>query len=157
MFFVFSNGMKFGFFFLVLIECFFFGKSSFSLVMCQCFRNVGIVERCVRFFVFESPVGALHAELAVEGEQRCVAVCSARICSSCLLLLRVSCSKPPWALLFLFFPLFTLSLPVLTYCLVHRWPVLSLCYLMPSLCYLCAISLIFLWNLCLYALVHISF
>jgi hypothetical protein len=88
--------MKFGFVFLVLIECFFFdGKSSFSLVMCQCFRNVGIVERCVRFFVFESPVGALHAELAVEGEQRCVAVCSARICSSCLLLLRVSCSKPP--------------------------------------------------------------
>ena len=61
----FPNGMKFGFVFLVfdwarLLD----GKSSFSLVMCQCLRNVCMVERCVRFFVFERPVGALHADAA---------------------------------------------------------------------------------------------
>ena len=104
------------------------------------------------FFVFERPVRALHAELAVEGEQRRVAVCSSRICSSFLLLLRVSCSKPPWALLF-FLCAISASLPVLAYCLAHQWPVLYLCDIsvlsMPScartgvclvlsLCYLCA-------------------
>ena len=32
--------------------------------MCQCLRNVCMVERCVRFFVFERPAGALHADAA---------------------------------------------------------------------------------------------
>ena len=112
------------------------------------------------FFVFERPVRALHAELAVEGEQRRVAVCSSRICSSFLLLLRVSCSKPPWALLF-FLCAISASLPVLAYCLAHQWPVLYLCDIsvlsMPScartgvclvlsLCYLCAIYATLCWD-----------
>ena len=104
--------------------------------------------------------------LKVSSGVSALAVCSAGICSWFLLLLSVSCPKPPWALLFLFFALFTLPLPVLAYCLAHRWPVLSLwwlcgisvislCYLyylvlgpVLALCYLCAIYATLCWGLC---------
>ena len=137
------------------------------------FEMFGWLSGVSAFFVFERPVRALHAELAVEGEQRRVAVCSSRICSSFLLLLRVSCSKPPWALLFLFFALLTLSLPVLAYCLAHRWPALSLWYLcaiyailrsdwcLPcaisvlSLCYLCVIYATLCWRLVLLCVISV--
>jgi len=77
------------------------------------------------FFVFERPVGALHAELAVEGEQRRVALQRTYLfiispLAACLLL-KTSVSSAPF-----FFALFPLSLPVLAYCLAHRWSVLSL-------------------------------
>ena len=88
--------MKFGFVFLVLIERFFLMESQdFRWLCVNVFEMWVWLSGVSAFLVFERPVGALHAELAVEGEQRCVAVCSARICSPFLLLLRVSCSKPP--------------------------------------------------------------
>ena len=112
------------------------------------FEMFGWLSGVSAFFVFERPVRALHAELAVEGEQRRVAVCSSRICSSFLLLLRVSCSKPPWALLF-FLCAISASLPVLAYCLAHQWPVLYLCDIsVISLCYLCHLALGLVFALC---------
>ena len=145
----FLNGMKFGSFFLVFL------MEVFRGLWVNVFEMFGWLSGVSAFFVFERPVRALHAELAVEGEQRRVAVCSSRICSSFLLLLRVSCSKPPWALLF-FLCAISASLPVLAYCLAHQWPVLYLCDIsvlsMPScartgvclvlsLCYLCDLVL----------------
>ena len=121
------------------------------------------------FFVFERPVGALHAELAVEGEQRRVAVCSARICSSFLLLLRVSCSKPPWALL-----LFSLRyFRYLCLCLHIALRIGGLRYLCDisvlsmqscartgvclvlSLCYLCVIYATLCWRLVLLCVISV--
>ena len=86
-----------------------------------------------------------------------LAVCSARICSSYLLLLRVSCSKPPWVLLFLFFALFMLSLPMLAYCasvvcaifVVSLWYICAIYAILRSgWRLLCAISVLYLCSLC---------
>ena len=163
---LFTNGMKF--------DCFLMESQAFRW-LCVNVVDMWVLlgGTSVFLIVFERPVGALHAELAVEGEHRRVAVCSARMCSSFFLLLRVSCSKPPWALLFLFFALLTLSLPVLAYCLAHRWPALSLWYLCDisvlsmqscartgvclvlSLCYLCVIYATLCWRLVLLCVISV--
>ena len=63
-------------------------------------------------------------------------------CVSLALNLRELCS--------FFFALFPLSLPVLAYCLAHRWPVQYLCDIsVISLCYLCAIYAILRSDWCL--------
>ena len=122
---LFTNGMKFGFVCLVF-DCFLMESQVFRW-LCVNFVDMWVLlgGTSVFLIVFERPVGALHAELAVEGGTG-VLLSAAHVCvhhfSSCCVSLALNRRE----LLFLFFALLTLSLPVLAYCLAHWWPVLSL-------------------------------
>ena len=69
---LFTNGMKFGFVCLVF-DCFLMESQAFRW-LCVNVVDMWVLlgGTSVFWIVFERPVGALHAELAVEGEQRCV-------------------------------------------------------------------------------------
>ena len=95
-----------------------------------------------KFLVFEIQVGALHAELAVEGEQRCVR-------SRCLQRTYLFIISPLAACLLL---QTSMSSALSFLCAIYAISAHACVLRIGGLCYLCGISVIYLCYLCYLAL-----